>query len=438
MEAYHQEAKGLNQIIENAKPAIYRLLSDRGKAIYYPKKGMLKQGAEARGKSLNATIGMALEEDGSPMRHGKIERTVSLEPKCVFPYAPSFGLPKLRETWKNLLKKKNPSLEEPFSCPVVTGGLSHGLSVAGYLFVNPGDRIISTDPFWENYNLIFRHAYGARFLKFPAFTGDAFSVGALSSLLKQHTGKQIVLLNFPQNPTGYTLINDEAEAIVETFEKSAREGNTILVILDDAYFGLVYHENVLAESLFAPLSHLHENIITVKIDGATKEDYAWGLRVGFITFASKALGEDAYGALEDKAAGVIRGSVSSSSHISQSLILEALSSADYDAEKKKKFQLLKSRYEAVDAVLSENKEKYAEVFRPLPHNSGYFMCIKLKEGLDAERIRLDLLEKYDTGVIAIGDMIRIAFSSVKLDDIPRLFDNIYMACRADGARISGA
>ena len=63
MTTFHPEAAELNRIIQKANGAVFDLLSEKGKAIYFPKKGLLKQGAEARGKKINATIGMAYEDD---------------------------------------------------------------------------------------------------------------------------------------------------------------------------------------------------------------------------------------------------------------------------------------------------------------------------------------------------------------------------------------
>ena len=57
------------------------------------------------------------------------------------------------------------------------------------------------------------------------------------------------------------------------------------------------------------------------------------------------------------------------------------------------------------------------------------MCIELKQGVKAEDVRQLLLSKYDTGVIVIGSVIRIAFSSVSKNVIPEIFENIYSACR---------
>ena len=117
--------------------------------------------------------------------------------------------------------------------------------------------------------------------------------------------KKVILLNFPNNPTGYTPTVAEAEAIQKGLLKAAQAGKKIAVLIDDAYFGLVYREGVEKESLFARLVDLHENVLAVKLDGATKEDYVWGLRVGFVTFGGKGLGPEALKALEAKAAGVL-------------------------------------------------------------------------------------------------------------------------------------
>ena len=55
-------------------------------------------------------------------------------------------------------------------------------------------------------------------------------------------------------------------------------------LVDDAYYGLFY-EDVYTQSLFTALTNLQlKNLLPIRLDGATKEFFAWGLRVGFITF----------------------------------------------------------------------------------------------------------------------------------------------------------
>ena len=425
------QAAELNAVLESESPAALKLLSRRGRAIFFPRKGLVAQGLDAKGKTINASIGEAREDDGSPLRLGPLADRITIDPADAFSYAPSFGKPELRDVWARLIRQKNPGLgDKPISRPVVTNALTHGLSTAGYLFADNGDHIILPEPYWGNYRLIFTEAYGAVLNTFPAFTSEApdaaFSIGGLTRALNAPGSKKILLLNFPNNPTGYTPSIDEFQALTEAVQKAAEAGKTIFVILDDAYFGLVYRRGIAVESLFGVLADLHENVVVCKVDGATKEDYVWGFRVGYITFAGRALSPRALAALEDKAAGRVRGSISNTSHLSQSLLLAAYNHPQYNPEKSRAYDLLKERHDALAAELDAHPE-YAERFTPLPFNSGYFMCVRIAGG-DAEAVRQRLLSAYDTGVIALGSLVRIAYSSLPKAQIPVLLANLYAAC----------
>jgi aspartate/methionine/tyrosine aminotransferase len=327
------------------------------------------------------------------------------------------------------MARKNPHLAgQRTSLPVVTSALTHGLSMTGYLFVNEGDTIITPDLYWENYELVFGNAYGGRLVTFPMFAdNNGFNTAGLASRLSGgKPGKRIVLLNFPNNPTGYTVTEEEAAQVCETLVAAADAGNTILVVVDDAYFGLVFEKGILRESIFGQLSSSRERILCVKLDGPTKEDYVWGFRIGFVTFGV-ARGSDAlYGALEAKLAGAIRGSISNSSNLGQTMLLSAYRDKNYEKERAVKYGVLRRRYEKMRDLFAARPE-YRQFFRPLPFNSGYFMCIRTVSRI-AEPVRRLLLEKYGTGVIAQSDdIIRIAFSSTPYAMLEKLIDNIYKA-----------
>lgn len=425
------QAEKVNQVIAEANPVVLDLLSEKGKGIYFPYAGILGQSAAAKGKKYNATIGIACEDDKSPMRLKSLEKLSSLAPAKTFPYAPSFGSPDLRKQWKEMLVQKNPSLEgQSFSLPVVTQALTHGLSLAGFLFLDPGEELLVPDPYWDNYSLLFEEGLGAKVKTFPCFVDNAkFNSEGLKSVLSERKGQKVsLLLNFPNNPTGYTPLETEMEEIYQALLSAAEEGTKLVVLVDDAYFGLVYEDGVAKESIFAKLANCHENLLAVKIDGATKEDYVWGYRVGFISFGAKGLDEAAYKALADKAGGAIRGMISNCSQLSQSMILEAYQSDSYESEKKEKYEIMKNRYEILKKEIDQRKE-FEEVFVPLPYNSGYFMCIQPKAGINAEEVRQLLLEKYETGLIALQGLLRIAFSSAPADHIPAILENVYQACK---------
>ncbi|MCL1911937.1 MAG: aminotransferase class I/II-fold pyridoxal phosphate-dependent enzyme [Leptospirales bacterium] len=424
------QAESLNKTIKEESEVVFELLSEKGKQIFFPKKGILSQTEEAKGKKINATIGSAIENDGTPMCLDSIENLVKLSRNNIVSYAPGFGNAEIRKKWLEMMYKKNPTLKDKsVSNPAATAALTHALAVLGYLFINEGDSLYLPDLYWENYDLIFVNAYGTVFDTFSLFNGNSFAIDSFrEKIMSGVPGVRKILLNFPNNPTGYTPLRGEVEQIISAIKESAESGNKILVVLDDAYFNLVYEEGVERQSLFAYLCDIHENVLAVKVDGPTKEDYVWGFRVGFITYGIKNGSRKLYDALEQKTGGTIRGSISNAPNISQSLLLSAYNSPDYDLEKESKYNVLKHRYETVKTVFAQNTE-YSEYFSPMPFNSGYFMCIKLAEGIDVEAVRHILLDDFSTGVINLDNIIRIAFSAVPTDLIPELFSNMYLACK---------
>lgn len=460
MTKLNPQAEELNQILTHQNPFLFDILSQKGKEIYFPKKGIPAQSKDAQDKKINATIGMAMEDDGSPMRLSSIKNKINLEPKQIFPYASSYGQEELRKIWASKIRKDNPSLTTTtttqtttpkttpttptnISLPIVTCGITHALSVAGYLFVNPGDEILVPNLYWGNYRLIFENSYGAILKTYNTFNHnnngldlDSFeqtltqsSNNLSSNPLTKQTNKKIILLNFPHNPSGYSPTTEESLKIISLIKHQANKGDKIIVLCDDAYFGLFFEKNIFPESLFSLLSTAHENILAIKIDGATKEEFSWGLRVGFITFGTKINSPHIYTALENKTAGAIRGMISNNSQLSQSLILEGLTSPNHEQEKEQKQNLLQERYDEVKIILAE--KKYSSFFTPLPFNSGYFLSLQLKTSLDSEKIRQLLLTKYDTGVIAFPGLLRISFASVPKQYLSLLFENIYHACQVE-------
>ena len=400
-------------------------LSAAGRRMYFPFGGILGQGAEAKGCAINATIGMAFAEDGSPLVLDAFAKGVALDRKA-FLYAGSFGLLALRERWKAMEVVKNPSLKGVrFSLPVVTNALTHGLRVVAELFAGPTDELVVPDLFWDNYELIFQEAVGCRVRHFNTFRRGAFDADAMKQALLAPGEKKILILNFPNNPTGYTATYADAKRIVAAVKAAARKGKRIVVVLDDAYFGLVYEPGVHGESLFAEFAALDGNVLAVKLDGTTKEDYVWGLRVGFVSFAFKGATDAQLKALEAKAAGNVRSSISNSSSIGQHLALAAYADSGYAAQKRRAYAVLRARYVEIRRILARHPE-YAANFVPMPFNSGYFMCVK-PVGVAAEAVRQRLIAAYSTGTIVLSGLIRLAFSTVPKAKLARLFANVNAA-----------
>lgn len=423
-------AEQLNESVKSGNRHVYDMLSTLGKEIYFPKEGILSQSAEAsaHAKKYNATIGIATE-NGGPMHLAAIQDTLSAyKPQDLYPYAPPAGKPELRAVWRDKMIQENPSLAgKSFGNPVVTNALTHGLSIVADLFVDEGDAVIYPDKNWENYELTFGIRRHANIVNFPLFTDDMKfnSAGLREALLAQKgKGKAVVILNFPNNPTGYTPGAKEGGEIVAAIQEAAEAGINVVVVTDDAYYGLFF-EDSLKESLFGKLAGLHPRILPIKVDGATKEEYVWGFRVGFITYAAE--NQALLAALEQKTLGIIRATISSGAHPSQTFVLQALKSPKFAAQKDEKFRIMKGRANKVKALLDSGK--YGDVWEYYPFNSGYFMCLKLNT-VSAEELRQHLIHRYGIGTIALGDTdLRIAFSCIAEENLEELFDLIYEGVR---------
>jgi len=421
-------AAELNERISKTNPNVFEMLSDLGKSLFFPK-GILTQSAEAKQKAnrYNATIGIATEE-GSALNLPSIMKYFSgLKPNDILPYAPSYGKLELRNRWRDEIFLKNPSLNgASISLPIVTNGITHGLSLIGDLFVNPNDTLLLPDMYWGNYNMIFSVRRGAKIIRHPLFTDKGkLNTEAFSQALMQNSssGKVFVLLNFPNNPTGYSITKTEAMKICDGIIEAADAGCNVVAICDDAYFGLFYEEDVYRESIFGLLANRHERILAVKLDAATKEDYVWGFRVGFITYGISNGDAQVYEALEKKTAGAVRGNISNCPLVSQTIVQKAMESETYHEEKMIKYEIIKARaLEAKNVLLDE---RFSSVWTPYPFNSGYFMCLKMKF-IKAEDFRIRLLDKYGIGVIAAGEHdVRIAFSCIDQKDVAELFELMF-------------
>lgn len=418
-------AQELNDILSGTTAG--SLLSDLGTRIFFPR-GIIAQGGEAKtyAKNGNATIGTTMINGKPAMLETVHQFAPSFNSSELVAYAPTAGNPELRNIWKEAVYKKNPSLKgKNISLPVVVPGLTAGISYLSDLFVDEKHPLLVADPSWDNYSLIVETRRNASLHYFNMFRNGGFDTESFKAALKKEaaeTGSVRVLLNFPQNPSGYSPTKKEADEIAQVIKEEAEAGTKIIVWDDDAYFGLNYEEDIYPESLFSKLADIHENVLAVKIDGPTKEDFVWGFRTGFLTFGGKGMTDAHYEALVKKLMGLIRSSVSCSATPSQTIALKALSDPATEAQKNALRNVLEERYRAVKNFVTSHTSK---VLEPYPFNSGYFMSFLVK-GVDAEELRKKILSEKAIGTISIDSKtLRVAFSSVDADKIEAVYSAIY-------------
>ena len=414
-------------------------LSDLGRRSAFPP-DIPHQSAEARGKELNATIGQITDGAGGPVAPASLRSAFAgLERSAAdrsILYSAVEGIDEVRRLWAVRLRG---AATAPFTVPQVTVGLTHGLSLVADLFVGPDRPVAVASPFWGNYRQVFALRRGGRVVTGEAYRDGRFNPRAIvEALAREPPGRPaLAILNFPSNPGGYSPTAGERRQLLDGLLEEA-DRRPLVVVLDDAYAGLVYEPGVPAGSLFWELAGRHPGLAPIKVDGATKELSFFGGRVGFLTFALDPQGPAA-AALESKLKCLLRATVGSPPAASQVALAAALRDPATPGQMEEIRGRLAARYRALaDALAGVDRE----LLKPLPFNSGCFSLLELRPELDlsSEEVRRELLDRHDTGLISIAPRyLRIAFCSVRRAALPEIVGRLEAAVRGlAGRRAAGA
>ncbi|RNB38246.1 aminotransferase class I/II-fold pyridoxal phosphate-dependent enzyme, partial [Staphylococcus aureus] len=97
---------------------------------------------------------------------------------------------------------------------------------------------------WGNYKLIFNTRHSANIETYSIFDHEGhYTTNSLVSTLKNYNQDKVTLiLNYPNNPTGYTPTSEEVATIVSAIEELANKGTKVITVVDDAYYGLFYED----------------------------------------------------------------------------------------------------------------------------------------------------------------------------------------------------
>jgi len=450
------------------KSPLYNALSEQGKRIYLPQGVFHWSGRAKKEAEIMGTLGSAFgfEEDfiegGTPewvpLYLEDIKNYTKFTVNEVVPYAKISGLADLKNSWKNWLMKKSGykldsekeklnRLETFITTPVVTAGVTNGIFLCCSLLLNPGDFIISPNKRWGNYDNIVEKLIGAKIKSFDFFSDKNFNINGMKNAIYEISKVQekiILILGFPNNPTGYIPNQKELGEILDALKEAQKSiAKPIIILVDDAYEPYVYSKDVINRSIFYALHELEEDIIPIKLDGITKELLLYGGRIGFITIGLKPHWVKSSEELttlkaeiDNKLSGLLRTTISNANHFYQSLILKLFEDIGMDGiiqKREKIIHLLKERYEKINAEFSKIQNENISVDS---NAGGFFIFVNLNpEVIKANDFADHLLKKYKVGVIPIEkphdniNGIRIAYCSIDIRKIPEFVSRIDHALR---------
>lgn len=184
-------------------------------------------------------------------------------------YTGNRGLKELRECISEYLLHRF-GVEYSPEQTIVTVGASEGIDLALRATCEQGDEVLMPDPAYVSYSPIVSLCGGKPVpVKCSAENGFILTPKALEEAITPRS--KILILAYPNNPTGGIMTKEQLEAIIPTIEK-----HDLLVISDEIYAELTYggrHCSV------ASLKNMRER--TVLLNGFSKAFAMTGWRVGF-------------------------------------------------------------------------------------------------------------------------------------------------------------
>jgi len=170
-------------------------------------------------------------------------------------YTQNFGIPELRAAIARYVSRLHAPIG-PERVAVTASGMS-ALMLAVQALVGADDQVVAVTPLWPNLVEIPK-ILGARVTTVPlVMTPRGFTLDLDRLLAALRPGTRAVLINSPNNPTGWTIDRAAQEAILA---HCRRHG--IWVIADDVYERLYYEGSADVASSFLDLAHADDRLIS--------------------------------------------------------------------------------------------------------------------------------------------------------------------------------
>ena len=186
-------------------------------------------------------------------------------------YSSNAGLMELRHEISNYLKRKYGLDYNPENQIIATVGGSEGIDIALRSLVGPGDEVIIPEPSFVAYKGC-TICTGATPVALNLRIEDEFKLTA-ELLEKAITPKtKVLILPFPNNPTGAIMTKQELYPIVEVLKDK-----DIIVISDEIYSELTYKDRHTSIASFPEMKDK-----TIVINGFSKTFAMTGWRLGYV------------------------------------------------------------------------------------------------------------------------------------------------------------
>lgn len=365
---------------------------------------------------INAVLGTLADDEGNIIALDSVyNRLETMDRGLIASYAPIEGEKAFRETVIDLLFEDNKpnAYLEAVSTPGGTGAIRNGI----FSYAGLGDPVICHDYFWQPYQKMCNE-FERDFRTYNFFTEDfKFDIKAYKACqdeaLKDHD-RMVSIINSPgNNPTGYSLSDEEWDEVIEISKNAVNKGKKITLIIDVAY--IEFAGDGKQKRFFKKFSNLPENLMVIVAFSMSKAYTAYGLRSGAAVgiSSSKEIIEEFKSAMSTSA----RVNWSNGVHAPQLILVDLAkkeNKGEYDKELTSLKEMLKER---ADVFVKEASNHKLEI---IPYFGGFFAFIPTGKAFEIT----ENLEKENIFTIPSAKGIRIALCATNKKDIVKLVDRI--------------
>lgn len=185
-------------------------------------------------------------------------------------YAASDGLQELRQAIANFYQRRH-QLDLNWQQIMVTVGASQGFMITMMALLNPGDKVLIPSPYFPLYGYSSILSGGDSVFVDTSADGFVLTPEALDHQLQGHPEIKLLMLNYPNNPTGTTYSKDQVKGLAEVLRKYP----DVYVLSDEIYGDLVYEGDH-----YSMVEELPDR--TILLAGVSKSYAMTGFRLGFL------------------------------------------------------------------------------------------------------------------------------------------------------------
>lgn len=374
---------------------------------------------------VNATIGSILDDQGRLVclpTAAKVFRELPLEEICN--YAPIAGTADYLEAAINVTFGEH--RPEGYIKAVATAGGTGALHHTIWNYSSLGDTVLTADWFWAPYRTLCEEAMR----KLETFTlfDDArnFNVEAFEAKTSALLSKQdnlIIILNTPaNNPTGYSISDDEWDCIIRVLKKAVQNSDkNIILVIDIAYIDYAGEKST-CRAFMKKLGGLPPNILTVLSFSMSKGYTMYGQRTGAVICVSTS--EEAANEFSNINQVTSRATWTSINRGCMKLLVTIYQDPSLQAAlEKERTQYYNMIKERADIFLREAKEVNLAT---LPYDAGFFLVVPA-QNTDAVCTKL-----YSDNIFAVplAKAVRIAVCAISATKLTGMAGKIAKAITA--------